>query len=100
MTYLLTNCCSCPTACIRVSLTGAPLCCCAAVPPNGRQTPSVGIRWKNQCLYSETGFHFGMDCNFVCLRRRHNCRSQVIDLALSALRLLIYEINYWVFKQF
>jgi hypothetical protein len=30
--------------------------------------------------------------------RRHNCRSQVIDLSLSALRLLLYEINYWVFQ--
>jgi hypothetical protein len=24
-------------------------------------------------LYSETGFHIGMDRNFVCLLRRHNC---------------------------
>jgi hypothetical protein len=31
------------------------------------------------------GFHIGMDRNFVCLWRRHNCRSQVIDLSLSAL---------------
>jgi hypothetical protein len=36
-------------------------------------------------LYSETGFHFGMDRNFVCLWRRHNCRSQVFYLSLSAL---------------
>ncbi len=36
-------------------------------------------------LYSETWFHIGMDRNFVCLWRRHNCRSQVIDLSLSAL---------------
>ncbi len=36
-------------------------------------------------LYSETGFHIGMDRNCVCLWRRHNCRSQVIDLSLSAL---------------
>jgi len=36
-------------------------------------------------LYSETGFHIGMDRNFVRLRHRHNCRSQVIDLSLSAL---------------
>ncbi len=35
--------------------------------------------------YSETGFHIGMDRNFVCLWRRHNCRSQVTDLFLSAL---------------
>ncbi len=33
--------------------------------------------------YSETVFHIGMDRNFVCLWR--NCRSQVIDLSLSAL---------------
>ncbi len=38
-----------------------------------------------QGLYSETGFHIGMHHNFVCLSRRHNCRSQVIDLSLSAL---------------
>jgi hypothetical protein len=31
-----------------------------------------------------TGLHIGMDRNFVCLWRRHNCRSQVIDLSLSA----------------
>jgi hypothetical protein len=48
-------------------------------------------------LYSETGFHIGMDNNCVCLWRRHNCKSQVIDLSFSA---LVYEINYWVFKQF
>jgi hypothetical protein len=35
--------------------------------------------------YSETGFHIGMDRNCVCLWHRHNCRSQVIDLYLSAL---------------
>jgi hypothetical protein len=35
--------------------------------------------------YSKTGYHIDMDCNFVCLWRRHNCRSQVIDLSLSAL---------------
>jgi hypothetical protein len=38
-----------------------------------------------QARYSETGFHIGMDSNFVCLQRRHNCRSQVINLSLSAL---------------
>ncbi len=36
-------------------------------------------------LYSETGFHIDMERNFVCLWRRLNCRSQVIDLSLSAL---------------
>jgi hypothetical protein len=35
--------------------------------------------------YSETGFQIGMDRNFVCLWRRHNCSCQVIDLSLSAL---------------
>ncbi len=40
---------------------------------------------KLQGWYSETGFHIGMDRNFVCLWRRRNCRSQVIDLSLSAL---------------
>ncbi len=38
-----------------------------------------------QGWYSETGFHIDMDRNFVCLWRRHICRSQVIDLFLSAL---------------
>jgi hypothetical protein len=38
-----------------------------------------------QGRYSETGFHIGMDCNFVSLWCRHNCRSQVIDLSLSVL---------------
>ncbi len=38
-----------------------------------------------QGCYSETGFHIGMDGNFVCLWRRHNCRGQVIDLSLSVL---------------
>ena len=35
--------------------------------------------------YFETRFHIGMDRNFVSLWRRHNCRSQVIDLSPSAL---------------
>jgi hypothetical protein len=49
----------------------------------------------NLGLYSETVFHIGMDRNFVCLWRRHNCRSQVIDLSLSDL--LIYEsINRFI----
>jgi hypothetical protein len=26
-----------------------------------------------QGCYSETGFHIGLDRNFVCLWRRHNC---------------------------
>jgi hypothetical protein len=46
------------------------------------------IQWSIDLLgwYSETGgFHIDMDCNFVCIWRRHNCRSQVIDLSLSAL---------------
>ena len=38
-----------------------------------------------QGWYSETGFHIGMDRNFARLWRRHNCRSQVIVLSLSAL---------------
>jgi hypothetical protein len=36
-------------------------------------------------LYSETRFHSGIECNLVCSWRRPNCRSQVIDLSLSAL---------------
>ncbi len=44
--------------------------------------------------YSETGFHIGMDGNFVCLWRRHNCNWSLPFCA----DLLIYEINYWVFK--
>ncbi len=36
-------------------------------------------------LDSETGFHIGMEHNFVCAWRRPNCRSQVINLSLSAL---------------
>ncbi len=46
--------------------------------------------------YSETGFHIGMDRNFVCFWRRHNCNWSLPFCA----DLLIYEINYWVFKQF
>ena len=48
--------------------------------------------------YSETEFHIDMDRNFVCLCCRHNCRRQVIDLSLFWADLLIYDINYWVFK--
>jgi hypothetical protein len=46
--------------------------------------------YKNcfQGLYSKSGFDYGMKRNFVCSWRRPNCRSQVIDLSLSAL------INY------
>jgi hypothetical protein len=53
------------------------------------------FRWtKSQDEMNESGlifrdgvpyWHIGMDRNFVCLWRRHNCRSQVIDLSLSAL---------------
>ncbi len=39
---------------------------------------------------SERGFHIGMDSNFVCLRRRHNCNWSLPFYA----DLLIYEINY------
>ncbi len=46
--------------------------------------------------YSETGFHIGMNRNFVCLWRRHNCNGPLPFYA----DLLIYDINYWVFKQF
>jgi hypothetical protein len=35
--------------------------------------------------FSEAVFHIGKDRNFVCLWRRHNCKSQVIDLSLSVL---------------
>ncbi len=44
----------------------------------------ISMRICRGC-YSETGFHIGMDRNFVCSWCRHNCRSQVIDLSLSAL---------------
>ncbi len=46
--------------------------------------------------YSEAGFHIGMDRNFVCLWRRHNCHWSLPFCA----DLLIFEINYWAFKQF
>jgi hypothetical protein len=36
-------------------------------------------------VYSDTGFQIGMDRNFVCLWRRHTCRSKVNDLSLSTL---------------
>jgi hypothetical protein len=42
-------------------------------------------RGETRGRYSETGFHIGMDRSFVSLWRRHNFRSQVIDLSLSAL---------------
>jgi hypothetical protein len=32
----------------------------------------------NQSIYSETGFHYGVERSFVSLWRRPNCRSQVI----------------------
>jgi len=39
---------------------------------------------REQGWYSKTGFHIvDMDRNLVCLWRRHNCRSQVIDISLS-----------------
>ncbi len=44
----------------------------------------------------KTLFHIGMDRNFVCLWRRHNCISQVIEMFMF----IVYEINYWVFKEF
>ncbi len=46
--------------------------------------------------YSQTGFRIGMNRNFVCLWRRHNCNWSLPFCAY----LLIYEINYRGFKQF
>jgi hypothetical protein len=51
---------------------------------------------QNLGCYSETGGHIVMDRNFVCLWRRHNCNGSLPFCA----DLLIYEINYLVFKQF
>jgi hypothetical protein len=39
----------------------------------------------SQGLYSEMGFRYGLERNFACSWRRPSCRSQVIDLSLSAL---------------
>jgi hypothetical protein len=54
-------------------------------PDSPQRFPDKKILFCNFALglYSETGFHNGR--NFVCLWRRHSCRSQVIDLSLSAL---------------
>jgi hypothetical protein len=46
---------------------------------------SLGCCSTTLGLFSETGFHYGMERNFVCSWRRPNCRSQVIDLSLSLL---------------
>ncbi len=61
--------------------------------------PSRCHQWAQGC-YLETGFHIVMDRNFICLWRRHNCRSQVIDLYLSALiswfmKSIIGFLNNW-----
>ncbi len=49
-----------------------------------------------QGCYSETGFHIGMDCNFVCLWRRHNCNWSLPHSA--PISWFMYEINYCVFN--
>jgi hypothetical protein len=43
------------------------------------------VRLLHLGLYSEMGLHIDMERNFACSWRRPNCRSQVIDLSLSAL---------------
>jgi hypothetical protein len=57
----------------------------------GRQAGNI----YTQGCYSETGLHIRMGRNFVCLWRRHNCRSQVTDLSPFCADLLINDINYW-----
>ncbi len=52
--------------------------------------------WQSFCKdfqgwYSETEFHICVDRNFVCLWRRHNCKSQVIDLS----PFLRWSLNLW-----
>jgi hypothetical protein len=49
---------------------------------------------RPQGCYSETGVQIAMERNFVCLWRRHNCNWSLPFCA----DLMIYEINYWVFK--
>jgi hypothetical protein len=56
------------------------------------------ISWRftlrvNKGLYSETGFYYGKEHNFVCSWRRPNCRSHVIDLSLSALMKSVIEFS-------
>jgi hypothetical protein len=53
-----------------------------------------------QGLHLETWFHIGMDRNFVCLWCKHNCRSQVIDISLSALISWFMKSIIGFFKQF
>jgi hypothetical protein len=43
-----------------------------AILVNDDQNPKNESYGKLQGCYSETGFHIGMDRNFVCLWRRHN----------------------------
>ncbi len=59
-----------------------------------RQSSTFSIVSAQGC-YSETVLHIGMGRNFVCLWHRRNCNW---SLPFSA-DILIYEINYWVFKQ-
>jgi hypothetical protein len=37
------------------------------------KVPAHVNRLSYRAVYSETGFHIGMDCNFVCLWLSHNC---------------------------
>ncbi len=57
---------------------------CRQVPREACEQVAKQVTYTQGC-YSETGLHIRMDRNFVCLWRRHNCISQVIDLSLSAL---------------
>ncbi len=63
--------------------------CIAPFFPFKKKQHTYHTKWPGaqfiQGLYSETGYPIGMERNFVCSWCRHNCRSQVIDLSLSAL---------------
>ncbi len=70
-------------------------------PTKGLGLPLVGFKHGASWLeargcYSETGFHIGMDRNFVCLWRRHNCNWSLPFCA----DLLTYEINYLVLNNY
>ncbi len=47
----------------------------AAPASSASRTVSSAKNVSELCIYSETGFQYGVERKFVCLRRRRNCRS-------------------------
>ncbi len=53
--------------------------------PNQGLREGTQLDWSGPYCIFRVELHYGVERNFVCSWRRPNCRSQVIDLSLSAI---------------